>query len=300
MTRRWRALLGVAAVALLALGAWGARDRVVSEWRTWARKGQLQWEAPDGWRVVAWEDERRRSWSGHQGFLHGLPYAELEPGLELAELRIRRTPNPQVVPHWVLRVDPELWRFRVLAQEDFALLPVDAHAGTLPVAFNASFYSETGPLGLVVQDGRERGRQNSVWAAHFLVDPAAPPRIVNQKNAGTSGVLQGVQGFPAVMQDGRTYAYMRNGDRGFPVHEVARRTGICLDDAGRVVVLVTASRTNGLTLDELATMQGGLGCRDAMGLDGGSSTALWIQVPGQSISVKSRDGVPVAIGLESR
>ena len=302
MTKLRRGLLiGLAALIVAGLGAWWQQDRIVGELRILGRRGALAWEVDGAWKTVSSEDRRRRSWSPADAFLRqGLSFDHLESGLDLARISYRRDPNP--APHQlvVLRIDPELWRFRVHGEPDFRRLPITELAGSANVAVNASFFAEEGPVGLVLQDGEVRVPQGTARAAHFLVDPVYGPRVDNRKGASTEGAEQGVQGFPAIMSGGETYSYMRYGGRGFPVHELARRTAVCVDWEGQVLVVVTDTPLNGLTLNELATVMGGLGCEDAMGLDGGSSTALHVQAGGRALTVEARDGIPVAILVEPR
>lgn len=293
----------IAASVLLALGAlgWWQQDRLIGEFRILGRRGALAWEMNGQWRSVESEDRRRRSWGPHDAFLlDGLAFDVLEPGLELATLRYRRDPNPAVHDLLVVRVDPEDWDFRVFGDEDFSRRGILEHAGAANVAVNASFFAEEGPVGLVLQDGGVRVPQGSARAAHFLVDPLYGPRVDNRKGASLEGVEHGVQGFPAIMSGGETFSYMRVGGRGFPVHELSRRTAVCVDWDGQVVFAVTDTPLNGLTLNELATVMGGLGCEDAMGLDGGSSTALYVRAGDRSATVDARDGVPVVVLVEPR
>jgi exopolysaccharide biosynthesis protein len=57
------------------------------------------------------------------------------------------------------------------------------------------------------------------------------------------------------------------------------RTCVCITDE-RQVLLLTADGRNaqalGLSLPELRTLLAELGCRDAVNLDGGGSTTMWI------------------------
>ena len=71
----------------------------------------------------------------------------------------------------------------------------------------------------------------------------------------------------------------------------SRRTVVGLDAKGRLVVLVSETETRGISWCELQEFlvlpesKGGLGIRDAMNLDGGSSSQLWVrggmEVPGR-------------------
>jgi len=290
------ALIGV----VCALGvAWWQNDRLVGEFRILGRRGALAFQVGDAWVPVESADRRRRSWGPHDAFL-APEYDVLESGLELARLPYRRDPVPALYDLLVVRVDPALWNFRVFGRDDFSRAGVRELAGDASVTLNASFFAEEGPVGLVLQDGEVRVPQGSARAAHFLVDPLYGPRVDNRKGASLEGIEQAVQGFPAIMSGGETYSYMRYGGRGFPVHELARRTAVCVDWEGQVLVVVTDTPLNGLTLNELATVMGGLGCEDAMGMDGGSSTALHVQAGERSVTVEDRDGIPVVIRVEHR
>lgn len=57
------------------------------------------------------------------------------------------------------------------------------------------------------------------------------------------------------------------------------RTCACITDAGKVLLLTADGRTDqayGLSLPELTTLMQSLGCSDAVNLDGGGSTTMWI------------------------
>ena len=300
MKRRalWLALALLASVGALAL--W-QHEALLHQLKILGRRGHLAFELEGQWVPVEPEDRRRRVWVEGEGFLDGLSYQRLEPGLELASVRYRREPNPAAHMLRVLRVDPELWRFRLIAAEDLRLRDISEHAesGGVPVAVNASYFSEEGPVGLLRIQGQDRVPQGTVWAAHVLIDEAGRLRVENEKEAELEGAFEGFQGFPAIMSEGQTYPYMRYGGRGFPVHELARRTAVCTT-GDHVLIVVTDTLANGLTLNELATVMGGLGCLDAMGLDGGSSTALSVATAEERVYVPARDGVPVALGVSAR
>jgi hypothetical protein len=299
---RW--IVAIAAVALLA--AWAAGDLLVSAARAVGQQvagvGSLEWESAAGWVPISRADARRRDWPSGTAFL-APAWAPLAAGLETADLSLHRPPNPLVVRIFLARIDPGAWRFRVWGRPDFrgdAVGELAAEAG-LALAVNASYFAAEGPLGLVVSDGAWRGRQGRNRAAHFLVGATDPaPFILNGKGAKLPALAQGFQGFPAIMSAGRTFGYMRFGGRGFDVRKVDRRTAACTLRDGRVVLLVTDTITNGLSLDELATVLGGLGCTDAMGFDGGSSTGMTLRVPGHARTIENLAPVPVIVGIQAR
>jgi len=307
--KRWPLLALAAVIAALATTSDLTFDAARALGQQLAGVGSLEWRSGSAWTPVARADARRRRWAPEHAFLTP-EWDTIAPGLDVADLALRRPPNPLEVDVFLARVDPSAWRFRVWGTPDFAPGAVGelaARAG-LMLAVNASYFSDDGPLGLVVSDGAARGRQGRNRAAHFLVGPAASgpareggaPRIVNQKGAALGPLVQGFQGFPAVMTGGETYSYLRYGGRGFDVWRVDRRTAACTDRGGRVLLLVTDTLTNGLSLAELATVLGGLGCVDAMAFDGGSSTGMALRLPGHLRTVPNLAPVPVIVGIEAR
>lgn len=294
---------GIIVFAVLLTSAWFARATLIDAARAVAQRavgiGELEWF--DGrWRAVA--NGRRRTWGPEHASLTP-EWRAVAPGLDTADLLLRRPPNPQTVPVFLARVDGAEWRFRVWGREDWApgrVADLAAEAG-LSLAVNASYFSdEEGPQGLIVSDGTRRRRQATRRAAHFLVPADGAPRIVNQRppTPGVDATLaQGFQGFPGIMSGGETFAYMRVGGRGFDVGKVARRTAACVDRDGRVLLLATDTLTNGLSLAELATVLGGLGCVDAMGFDGGASTGMSLRVPGAEREIANVEPVPVILGI---
>jgi exopolysaccharide biosynthesis protein len=57
------------------------------------------------------------------------------------------------------------------------------------------------------------------------------------------------------------------------------RTCACITDAGKVLLLTADGRTDqayGLSLPELTDLMQSLGCKDAVNLDGGGSTTMWV------------------------
>lgn len=292
------------AAVILALGA--GSDLALDAARVIGHRiavlGTLEWEGADGWVAVSRADARRRRWGPEDAFLTPA-WNEVAPGLDVAELAMRRQPNPHVFDVVLARIDPARWRFRVWGTPEFAPGAVEglaARAG-LALAVNASYFSDDGPLGLVVSDGAARGRQGRNRAAHFIQRAGERrPRIINEKGAVLGALEQGFQGFPSIMTAGLTYTYLRYGGRGFDVVRVDRRTAACVLRDGAVLLLVTDTLTNGLSLAELATVLGGLGCVDAMAFDGGSSTGLSIRLDGYARTVANLEPVPVIVGVEAR
>lgn len=149
------------------------------------------------------------------------------------------------------------------------------------------------PWGWVVLDGRrwlppQHGplsaalRQDSSGALHWEhgldVQHAAT-------EAGT-GVRWAFQSYPAVLANDSVLPPIRASGLGVDVGHRDARAGICLTQDGHLLVALTrfdgAGRALhfipfGLTVPEMAAVLGGLGCRDAMLLDGGISARLRVR-----------------------
>lgn len=262
--------------------------------------GGLLWSDENhGWTSIPLSYRVRRHW-GEADVLIEPVWKSVLPGLELAHLSFLHPPDPREVELVLVRVAPEGWRFRVYGRDDWGRGSVSALAAEAGLVFavNGPYFAADGPLGLVVQNRVIRNRQGTLRAAHFLVDePGSRVRIVNERRAAVGGIREGFQGFPSIMAAGKTFSYLRSGGRGFDVDAVDRRTAACVDVSGSVIFMVTDTWTGGLSLNELATAQGLLGCVDGMAFDGGASTGLWLSAGGVEISVGGLDAVPVIVGV---
>jgi uncharacterized protein YigE (DUF2233 family) len=78
--------------------------------------------------------------------------------------------------------------------------------------------------------------------------------------------------------------------------QLAERTAVCA--GGGVVVLVVSTRAEATALARFladAPDKGGLGCRDALNLDGGQSTQLVVKLPTLALSLPGGWSVPNAL-----
>lgn len=162
------------------------------------------------------------------------------------------------------------------------------------IAVNASFFDEDGrTMGLAVDRGRSLGgRRISRWAG-FVVEGGVP-RIVPGVALG-DGARAGlvVQGLPRLVVGGAV-------PRLKP--QRARRTAVCVAGA-RVVLLVTTAAVDATELARFlaaAPAAGGLGCREALNLDGGSSTQLAARWGAFAARVDGAWGVPNALVVTPR
>jgi hypothetical protein len=143
-------------------------------------------------------------------------------------------------------------------------------------------------MGLAIDRGRAvGGRRLAKWAG-FVVERGRPRIVPASGLADVLGAELVVQGFPRLVVDGAIPKLKP---------QRALRTVLCVADA-RVVLLVTTVRVDATELARFLAApaaDGGLGCRDALNLDGGGSTQLAARWGDFEARVDGAWGVPNAL-----
>lgn len=162
-------------------------------------------------------------------------------------------------------------------------------AGALVVT-NANFFDvDDKPLGLVLADGRELNPQKDIswWSIFCIKDDKAV--ILHGSHYQDGRCTQAVQAGPRLVIAG-TLPKLKS--------ETSRKTAIGVNLKGEVILTVSEGLVPIKTLAELyqrPAAQGGLGCPNALNLDGGSSSQLDIKVGNFGLEVPGL--VPVRVGL---
>lgn len=191
----------------------------------------------------------------------------------------------------VLRVD--------LAHADLRVLHAADHGGGHRTAaefarrsgatavVNASFFDVDGsPMGLLVVDGAVRQPLRPVDWGVFSVDAERKASIVHTDAwSGEAGVRQAVQSGPRLVIAGEVVG-LKN--------QTAARTAVCVRPDGKVDLVVVE---RAVSLAGLARFLVDEGCRDAMNLDGGPSTQLFLDRAGVRVDVPGGTPVPIALGV---
>jgi hypothetical protein len=171
-------------------------------------------------------------------------------------------------PVSAVRIDPAKCCLRV----------VDAHRGVdgqgalaaavCPpdgAAINASYFAEDlTPIGTLIVDGQRICPRHVPGEWGLFLVRNSKPELIKDTGAIPPGVTQALQCKPRLVVAGSLPS--------FKPQPAARRSAVAIDAAGRVLFVVTDGR---LTLEEWAAcLRDGLGCADALNLDGGPSTQL--------------------------
>jgi Phosphodiester glycosidase len=156
------------------------------------------------------------------------------------------------------------------------------------VAVNAGFFDKEGrAMGLVVgEGGRLAVSKQKNWGA--LVVTGREARIVLGSDIPDQVADQLiVQGIPRLVVGGRVPSLKP---------QVAERTAVCAGVGRVVIVVVSRAETTALArfLAE-PPEKSGLGCSDALNLDGGPSTQLVVRLPTLRLSLPGGWGVPNAL-----
>lgn len=235
--------------------------------------------------------------NGFNGATQGTPgsaWELLAPGLER---RVYRTTLTQFV---ILRIDPNQYLFRVHYRPG-APLDIDQWNDALPgaVAFvNGNYFDkENHALGLVVADGVVYGNAYQNMGGMLVVqDGIVRVRSTVAEPYTGEPLDQAVQAFPMLIADGKAAFSNPQGDR------VARRTVVGQDKAGRILLMATSALA-GMKLVDLSNYLAAsdLDLVNAFNLDGGSSTLLSLNVPGQPpYQIASVDPVPTVLAVYPR
>ncbi len=210
-------------------------------------------------------------------------WRELRPGLDFGFLEAETSTRAGSARVAILRLDPARYRFRVLAvaegQDGYSAAEWRRRHQALAVFNAGQFTAERAYLGLLIKDGKARGRLVGHLEALFAAEPdwpgLAPARVIDLHYTAfeptASPYRQAAQSLMFLDRFGQVRV-RRSG-------KVAHRTLVAEDGQGRILVMVTEGKH---TLWELArcVADWGLGLREVMCMDGGAEAQLDLEVDG--------------------
>lgn len=163
---------------------------------------------------------------------------------------------------------------------------------------NANFFDhDNRVLGLLVSDGAVYGlAYNDRGGLVQVQNGGVRVRSTILEPYQGEALEQAVQAFPMLVTNGQSSFSNTRGDR------PSRRTVAGQDVQGRIVLLATSSLT-GITLTDLSAYlpTTDLSLVNAVNLDGGASTLMAVQVPGDDpVRIFSFDPVPAVLAVYPR
>jgi len=183
--------------------------------------------------------------------------------------------TPSVALH-VVRFDRTRTALRVIDLPPGTTVAEGARArGALAGVNGGYFQPDRTPLGLVISEGRMLHplEQSKLLTGLLAVTPRGASLLRNAEfRPGRAGIREALQAGPFLVDHGRAVAGL-NGDRR------AERTVLLADRRG-VAALLTAGPVTLAEMGRILASPGlveGLEIDRALNLDGGSSTALWVQ-----------------------
>jgi uncharacterized protein YigE (DUF2233 family) len=163
-------------------------------------------------------------------------------------------------------------------------------------AINGGFFTpEYRPLGLLIVDGKEvNPLRRADWGV-FLIQENRPRIIHTNEFQNDRNISQAIQVGPRLVVNGRELQMKR---------QIARRSALGVTMNYQLILLNTDD-TDVYAQDlarifHLPESQGGLGCRDALVLDGGPSAQMYAKYKHLKIDIPGRWGVPNGIGVFKR
>jgi hypothetical protein len=189
------------------------------------------------------------------------------------------------------KIDLEVAELRLIPAGDPPLRrTVEQIAAPYPVAVaaNASFFDTEGrAMGLAVDEGRAMALSNRrSWGA-LVIDGKQGRIMLGADIQDPLGHRLIVQGLPRLLVGGKVQQLKP---------QVAERTAVCA--GGNIVVLVVSTRVDATAFARFLgdpADRGGLGCWDALNLDGGPSTQLVVKLPALTLTVPGGWAVPNAL-----
>lgn len=223
-------------------------------------------------------------------------WRELAPGLQYRAVGKANEEMHQV------RLDPSRYQLGLVTSKKGSLPLADLVEGTRAlVAVNGGYFGRGGePLGYQRDGSRvlvSSIASGGAFTGVFYVDKSGP-HVVLREDFQPSNESLALQCGPRLVAAGRAVT-------GYAPNEPRRRTGVGVDEDGRIILFATAMAGN-LTLEECQKLllsppdKGGVRPRAVLNLDGGSSTQMVIKTKGFSLNLLGYTGIPVGLAAYGR
>ncbi|MHA7840699.1 MAG: phosphodiester glycosidase family protein [Gammaproteobacteria bacterium] len=226
-------------------------------------------------------------------------WQKLSPGLDYAVIPLLK--NTSHGKLHAFRIDPNRYTFQVLQAKDYYLNTATAYTlgkqNNALITINAGFFNPADkPLGLRLSEGNVLNPlKNISWWGIFYTEREYP-RIVSRRTFHKNPQMNfAIQAGPRLVINSHIP----------PLKEdYAERTVLGITTDNRIIVAVTDNAP--VTTEQMAQLllasseKGGLNCKDALNLDGGSSSQLYAHIKNFYLYVPGFARVPDVIIVKAK
>jgi len=232
----------------------------------------------------------------------------LGEGLEIQVVKPKGEKSNPPLLVTLLRVWPRYYDLKVIHATDFGqqastVRPLAEASGALGAINAGFFYPDLRPMGLVIARGKPRSplkkRSHPLFEGVFLMKDGKP-YIGRPDDVDLKGTQEAIQSGPLLVMGGLLAP-------GIDSTSQARhaRSAIGIDRNGNILLVTSSGGGDAFTLAELArfllpTGHDSWGCEEALNLDGGGSTQLYLQSKRGTVDVRGLSQIPVALGIFRR
>ncbi|MFC2173130.1 phosphodiester glycosidase family protein [Acidobacteriota bacterium] len=232
----------------------------------------------------------------------GLPawsWTGLDEGLDIQSGTYLSENKQESFDYDALRIDLARFEIRVIDARECCEGPASVRqmakeTGALAVVNGGFFDENEAPLGLIIANSRKMNELRPIsWWAVFYIKKNLPAIALTRHFKHDQRITQALQSGPRLLVKGRVPGKLK--------HQVCRRTAVALDKSGRVILVCTReTKVSASLLGRflgLSEKKGGLGCLDALNLDGGPSSQFYLETGGHRLHIPGGWPVPNGIGV---
>lgn len=222
-------------------------------------------------------------------------WSKLDSGLYYQKISIQRKKGSGPAKIHVFKIDPKKYDFRPLLPNPHKTASVKnlVENKKALIGVNANFFDpQSNPLGLIVSNRKIVNPFKKIsWWGIFQIKGRRPSIIHSSQWYSSRQVSMAIQAGPRLVVNGKVPKLKS---------EISQKTAIGINRKGEVILLTTLYP---FSVNELAKLmakpesKGGLGCRYALNLDGGSSSQLYARVGSFRLNLSSYVDVPVGLGV---
>ncbi len=267
----------------------------------------LLWWSPR-WilRPLRWLERKHFAHVGDKGPLrvvHAGRWEQIKPKLWKRRMHFRRKDHQSAIYLRLVRLDPAAYKIKLWYGKSRRIGWMMKHTDAL-VAINAGLFDpQRRPLGLFKQDGKLINAHLHKRSVDGVFSIQGNQRIEILPGRGFShhSSRDAFQSSPLLVRQGKRQPLRKQS------WKVDRRSALCIDDTGHLLLMATEGYFNGLSYYEMSLLmsrpatQGGLQCRAGLNLDGGGSVQWAVRTRSNTWEgIQGIDATPLYLLINAR